>query len=85
MLPEKPAQLRTLFTAEIVEVANGALLTVEAPFTPSPDDPLAQRNGFKVGPTFYKTLDAAIGAIKPTAKREIDALLVRQARKALNV
>jgi hypothetical protein len=72
--------MRTLLKAEIVEVANGVLLTIEKPSAgPTASDPMGQRDsGFAFGPQYYETLELAIADIHPT-------LAVREARKALQV
>ena len=70
--------MRELLTISITEVANGVLLTLEVPAMPSLADPLAQRSGFKIGPTYYPSLEEAVADIHPV-------LAVQEARKALNV
>lgn len=68
--------MRTLLTTEIVEVENGVLMTIEKPFAPSAGDPLAQRDGFKIGPKYFPDFNAAVAAIP-------DEVAVREATKAL--
>jgi hypothetical protein len=68
--------VRKLLIINVTEVANGVLLTLEQPVTPSATDPLAQRGGFTIGPTYYPSVEAAIADIHPV-------LAVREATKAL--
>lgn len=68
--------MNKLLTTEIVEVANGVLLTIEKHTAPSAGDPLAERGGYKIGPTYYPSLEGAVCAIP-------DVVLARAAVKAL--
>lgn len=70
--------MQTLLTTEIVAVENGVLLTIKRPASPSVGDPLAQRSGFEIGPTYYPTFELATAAIP-------DQVAVYEARKALKV
>lgn len=75
--------MKKLLTAEITEVANGVLMTIEAPPEASAGDPLGQRSGFQVPATYYESFEKAVAAIPAVVDAQLDAIAVREARKAL--
>jgi hypothetical protein len=68
--------VKKLLVAEIEEVTNGVLLTIGVPNNPSSIDPLGQRSGWSMGPTYYADLPQALAAIHSETA-------VREAKKAL--
>lgn len=70
--------MNVLLEAKIVEVENGVLLTLERVPQPTAGDPMAQRNGFKIGPTYYPSFETAVADIH-------SVIAVREAKKALKV